>query len=427
MKPEPGTDGEFTVTLTKPLPTGESDQLTRQPTRRRLRQPRLIVFVLGVDLLLARHVGAQTNATFVPSLSLSTVYDDNLFAKVSGDAGVMTLLRPAFEGTYESPTVMLSSLYSFDVQRSNFSALNSLDARRHGLFDISGRTTPAMTLAFGARYDRTDTPGELNLDTGVLGERRIAERWELIPSVVHRVRPRTTINASYNATAESLVDDVRGTLQTVRAGVTRETSPRTDVTVSYLGRHFVDRLQTQTSQAVLLGWSRELAFATRLTLQAGPRQSSYRGLNAEIVAGLTRSTNKIRMAIDYWHGETIILGFLGPVEVDSGSAKVVWPVTQHLEIGTHARVTDSATFDNGDVRVYRLVLLGAWTPRGGPATVTVSYGADFQHGVIRGSLFLNDQVMRHTFRVNLTVAPRLSRRSRSTGEPPVVHPLEVAQ
>jgi len=133
------------------------------------------------------------------------------------------------------------------------------------------------------------------------------------------------------------------------------------------------------------------------------------------------------MALDYWHGETIILGFVGPVAVDSGTAKVVWPVTQHLEIGTHAGVTDSTTLANGDVRVYRVVLLGAWTPGGGPATVTVSYGADFQHGVIRGSRFLDDQVMRHTFRVNLTVAPRLSRRGRSTGEPPVVHPIEVAQ
>lgn len=392
-----------------------------------MRRAAVVAFVAAEFVFVSSAAAQQTNATFVPSLSLSSVYDDNLFAKVSGDAGVMTLLRPSFEGLYESPTVTLSSLYSFDMQRSNFSALSSFDARRHGLFDVSGRVTPATTLGFGARYDRTDTPGELNLDTGVLGERHVAERWELIPSLIYHARPRTTITASYNGTTESVVDGVRGTLQTLRAGVTRETSPRDEITVSFLGRHFVDRLQTQTSEAVLLGWSREVAYMTRLTLQGGPRRSTYSGMNAEIVANLTRSTNRVRMGLDYWHGETIILGFLGPVEVDSGTAKIVWPLTQHLEIGTHLGATDSTTLSDGTVRVYRLVALGAWTPRGGSATITVSYGADFQHGVIRGSQFLDDQVMRHTFRVNLTVAPRLSRHRQSTGEPPVAHPIEVAQ
>ena len=388
----------------------------------------IFLVVLAVELIAAPPARAQqTSATFVPSLSVGTVYDDNLFAKANGDAGTINLLRPSLEGMYESPTLSIQSLFSFDMQRSNHSALTTLDARRHGDFDIHQRATPQTTLGLGLRYDRTETPGELNLDTGILGERRIAERWEIVPSIAYRVRPRTTINASYNGTTETLIDDIRGTLHVGRAGVTRQVSTLDEITVGYLGRQFVDALETHTSNAVLVGWTRELAYATRLTLQAGPRQSSDKGLAAEMLAGFTRTTARLRLAADYWHGETIILGIHGPVAVDTATARLVWPTTPRTEIGLHTGITNSTTLEDHNVRVYRAILLGAWTPHGGPYTVSGSYGTELQQGLIRRSVFIDDQVMRQTFRVTLTIAPRWSRTFRPTGEPPVVRRPGVAQ
>jgi hypothetical protein len=383
---------------------------------------RLIVIVLVVELATAHLAWAQTSTSLVPSLSFGTIYDDNLFAKVKGDAGTMTLLRPALEANYESPTLTVASMFSFDMQRSNFAELSTIDARRHGNIDIKHRSTQKMTLALGARYDRTETPGELNLDTSILGERRIATRWEIVPSLAYRAAPRTTINASYNGVTETLIDDIRGVLHVARAGVTQQASTRDEVSVSYLGRRFVDAFDTHTSTAVLVGWSRELAFGTRFTLQAGPRLASDKGPDAEIVAGFTRSTNRLRIALDYWHGETIILGIRGPVAVDSTMAKLVWPTTPRTEIGFHTGVTDSTTLGDQNVRVYRAILLAAWTPRGGPYTFSGSYGTEFQHGLIRRSLFIDDRVTRQTLRLNVTIAPRLSRSFRPTGEPHVVHP-----
>jgi hypothetical protein len=387
----------------------------------------VLLAVLAAELAVAPRAWAQRSATLVPSLSIGTIYDDNLFARANGDAGTMTLLRPSLEGNYESPTLTVLSFFSFDMQRSNHSALSTLDARRHANFDIYQRATPSTTLGFGLRYDRTETPGELNIDTGILGERRVAERWEFVPSIAYRVRPRTTITASYTGTTESLIDDVSGVLHVGRAGVTRRVSTRDDFTVSYLGRQFVDALETHTSHAVLAGWTRELAYATRLTLQAGPRQSSSGGLAAEVLTGLTRATPRLRLAVDYWHGETIILGIHGPVAVDTASARLVWPVTPRTEIGFHSGITDSTTLEDHNVRVYRAIFLGAWTPHGGPYTVSASYGAEFQHGLIRRSLFIDDDVMRQTIRVNLTIAPRLSRNFRPTGEPPAGRRPGVAQ
>src|SRR5688572_18479812 len=54
----------------------------------------------------------QARMEFIPSMSLFTVYDDNVFAGVEGSAGQMLQLRPSLEGSYESPTVRLLGLYS---------------------------------------------------------------------------------------------------------------------------------------------------------------------------------------------------------------------------------------------------------------------------------------------------------------------------
>jgi hypothetical protein len=387
-----------------------------------------ILIILAVQLVTAQRAWAQTNTSLVPSLSMGTIYDDNLFAKVKGDAGTMTLLRPALEANYESPTLTASGLFSFDMQRSNFSALSTLDARRHGDFDLKHRTTEKMTLALGLRYDRTETPGDLNLDTAILGERRIAERWEVGPSLAYRTTPRTTITAGYNGMTETLIDDIRGLMHIARAGVTHQTSTRDEVEFSYLGRRFVDGLDTHTSNAVLARWTRELAYQTRFTLQAGPRMSPDQGPNAEIVAGFARSTNRSRIAMDYWHGETIILGIRGPVPVDSATAKLIWPVTPRTEIGFNTGVTDSTIRGDQNVRVYRAVLVGSWKPGGGPYAFSASYGAELQRGLITRSLYVDDRVMRQTFRLTVTIAPRLSRTFRPTGgQPPVDHPQGVAQ
>ena len=387
----------------------------------------VVLIMLTSGLLTAGNAQAQTSTSLVPSVSFGTTYDNNLFARTSGDAGVMTVLRPSLEANYESPTLNASSLFSFDVQHSNFPALSTLDARRHGNIDISRRATTAMTLAVGVRYDRTETPGELNVDTGILGRRRTAERWELVPSLVYRGSPLTTITASYNGMTETLVDDIRGTMHVVRAGVTHRATEHDDYSISVLSRRFVDSIDTRTSNAVLAGWTREVAYATRLSLQAGPRLSSGKTLAPEIVAGFNRATNRMRIGMDYWHGETIILGIHGPVAVDSATAKLAWPLTPRTEVGLQSGITDSTTVSREQVRVYRAVVLGAWTPHGGSYTFSASYGAEFQRGLILNSFYFNEQVMRHTLRVNVTIAPRLSRTFRPTGEPPVVHTQGASQ
>ena len=349
---------------------------------------------------------AQTRITFVPSLTTSSVYDDNLFADQRGSAGQMLQLRPTFEGNWESPRVTFLSLYSFDMIRSNHSDLNTFDARRHALVDTKFRSSPFTTFAIAARYDRTETPGELNLDTGFLSDRRQAERWQVAPSLMRRFGPRLVFTTGYDYITENLVDTPSGTLQTARLGLAREWTPRTTVGGSYLARYFEDPADSHVSQSLLLTWDREMAPGTRLSLQAGPRVSSYKsGVAPEVSSTFTRSTPRITMALNYWHGETIILGIPGPVAMDGGMARITWPVTYRFDFGVHAGVTDINTIDLREARIYRGTLVASWTR--GMYSITADYGLDHQDGDIRRRL--DDDVLRHVFRVSFTVAPRLNR------------------
>lgn len=370
---------------------------------------------LLVAVYLPMPADAQARVEFIPSISLFTVYDDNILARVDGSAGQMLQLRPSFEGSYESPTLRLLGLYSFDMQRSNFSSLNTLDARRHALAEVRLRTSPFTALAFGLRYDRSDTPGEIDFESGVLGERRQAERLALAPSVSRRLDPRTTVTAGYDVTTERLVEGDRGTLHIGRTRLSREISTRTTLSASYVGRAFVDDLANYRSHAALFGWDHVLGRGARLTLAAGPKITSHGGLVPEVSAGFARATHRLRLALDYSHGETIVLGIRGPVTVDGVTSRVTWPVTRRFELGTHAGVSTVSTLDDRTTTIYRGTLVGSWSP-GGMYAVAVSYGLDAQQGSLRTSAFtdgtpasLDDRILRHVLRVSVTVAPRYRR------------------
>src|SRR5512132_410089 len=158
---------------------------------------------------------AQSHIEAVPSLTVGSVYDDNLFAQAQGDAGHLLLVRPGLGTAIDTPRLSLSSLFTFDSQHSNHRDLTMIDARRHGDATFKYRTSPMTTIGFMAQYDRTETPGEINIGTGILSERRQAQRWEVSPNFARRLAPHTSITGSYDYMAETLVDNGTGRMQVV--------------------------------------------------------------------------------------------------------------------------------------------------------------------------------------------------------------------
>jgi hypothetical protein len=383
----------------------------------------ILLIIIAVGLGAAREAGAQSEATLVPAVALTTTHDDNLFSAPKGVGDIVTYIRPSLEGRYRSPTTDLQSLVSFDVQRSAFHrTLNTLDARRHAMFDGRAPPTPAMRLGLTSRYDYTQNPGELNLDTGIMLDRQRARRLQLTPSLAYRTTPRTTISTRYDWTSERLSDWGGGELHAAHFGVAHERTPRTTVNARYLGRVFRNAPATHQSHTALVGWSREMTPGTSLSLEAGPRVRSYGGVTSEVLAGLLRRTPRTRLRLDYWQGETIVLGIAGPVQIQSGTTNLSWALRRYLELGTIVGVFKSRTLEETSAVVYHASIATAWVRQ--PYIVTISYGSDMQKGDIRSRGAVEEYVRRGVFLVRLTVAPRLSRAFRGRDGDQPLTPLK---
>jgi hypothetical protein len=83
------------------------------------------------------------------------------------------------------------------------------------------------------------------------------------------------------------VDNGTGRMQVVRAALSQIVNARSSVSGMVQERHFADPTDATNgsdSVAVLGGWDHQFSSAGRFSLLAGPRVSSYRGLQPEINA-----------------------------------------------------------------------------------------------------------------------------------------------
>jgi len=377
------------------------------------------MFIAAASTWPAVTATAQSHIEAVPSVTIGSVYDDNVFAQEQGDAGQMLTVRPGLGTAIDTPRLSISSLFTFDSQKSNHGDLTMIDARRHGDATFKYRTTPMTTLGLMGQYDRTSTPGEINIGTGILSERRQAQRWEVSPNFDHRLRQHTSIAGSYDYISESLVDNGTGRMQTGRIGLSHVFSERSTANGWVLARHFADPSDATNgsdSVAVLGGWDHQLSPATRFSIQAGPRVSSYRGLEPEINAGIARKTPRLDAALEYYHTETIVLGIRGPVVLNGGGARIIWPFRPRMEISSISSVSAIDTLDSHRLTNYHQAFIASWSP-GGFYTFNASYGLDYQQGNIRRNVFTDADVIRHIFGVSVSVAPRYSRSIKEPDDP----------
>jgi hypothetical protein len=164
----------------------------------------------------------------------------------------------------------------------------------------------------------------------------------------------------------------------------------------------------ERSHAVLLGYNRALGAGTHFHVQGGPRVTSYGRSKPELLANLSRQLRVGKLGLDYWQGETIIMGIRGPVDIRSFSLKSSWALRRNFELGLHAGVFDSKTLHQGRARVFHPEMVASYSP-GGPYILAASYGVDFQRGDVRADFLSDKEVVRHVLLFRVTIAPRLSR------------------
>ena len=366
--------------------------------------------VAGAALTMVSDGYAQSRTWFVPAVSLGLSHDSNLFLAPDNAGDTLAKVRPSFDAAYESPNREFHGFVAFEAQRSaKYPALNMLGAQRTALIDARVRTSPRTFVGLGGRHDRTDSPSELNLESGILLGRQIAERTQVTPSASYRLRSRTTLTAQYDWTRESLSGYPGQSLHAARAGMDHAWSARTQWGGRYVTRSFVSSpLDREYSHTLLVSWSRQLTPGANTSVQLGPRFSSYSGVRPEVLASFLQRTPRQRFLVDYWHGETIVLGVPGPVGIHSGTTRASWLMRNDFQISTLIGVFRSVSLTDLRATVYHGGVGGAWTVRE-MYTLTAAYRADYQRGDLRGQLPPDGHVTRGVVLVGVTIAPKLKR------------------
>jgi len=126
-------------------------------------------FVFMCEAIAPHLATAQQMFRLNPSVSVTEVYDSNLFFTPSDRQGdSIWRVSPAIEPEYRSmPWTMVGRL-TLDAER--FAAhpeLNTIQAREHAALDLRYRPAPRWTFGTVTEFSKTQTPGELNVLTAV--------------------------------------------------------------------------------------------------------------------------------------------------------------------------------------------------------------------------------------------------------------------
>jgi len=362
-------------------------------------------FALGIlGMLLNSELWAQYRVIAEPSIEIAQVHDDNLFLSAEGPArDVILRVKPALELRFESPRLSAGGTYGFDSERfADHSGLTNSRARQRGSVSVHYRFDPRLTFSLDGGYTDTDTPGELNLLTGLAASRMRVQQLNFGPSAQYRISPRLSAHASFSSTAEKLADGPRMSSKFQTVGIEQKITPRDSFTADVeQGKYLFDLADARnTTKTYVLrgGWTHALNPTTRVTLQGGPRVTDH-SLAPELSVSLTHDWQFSSIAITGVQTQTTAIGSVGTVEARSLQARFTYAPTRSLSAYAAPAVVRSVYRDL-QATVFRIGLGAhyAITPLAG---FDVMYSLDSQHGAF-DALHSNGAISRSVLSAGFT-------------------------
>lgn len=327
--------------------------------------------VLVCEGMLPNTAGAQEGFQLRPSFTAAQVHDSNLFSTSSDRvADFVTRVTPVIESEYRWTRWTLQGRYTFDAERfAEHPELNSVAARRHTLVGVQYRPTRRLTLAADGELSSTQTPGDLNLLTGLSFTRVRAERIAAHSSITRQLHKLTTGTIDYTfsedrlADASFTTDRLASAIEThthaATVGADHHISSRDIVKVKSSVHQFAFESHdagtfTATSLALTLGWTRVLARDTDITVDGGPRATNGT-IAPELSGGIRFRFDSGSVSFAYARTQTTIIGLAGIADTQSATATAAWSPRRSLQIAVSPAFLRSGNV-SAHADVYRLTL-----------------------------------------------------------------------
>lgn len=350
---------------------------------------------------------AQMGWFATPSLSAAHVYDDNLFSTPSQRERERILrLSPAIEAGYRSDPLDVRGRYTSDAERyARHPELDTNQAREQAGVDFRYQPTHKLTLAADASYIKTQTPGELNLDTGLEHERIRAERLSFSPTVAYRFDRLTVGTTTYAYTRDELEGGMRTDTHAMALSIDRRFTRQDVMNVGYTLQEFrFDGQDRVTSQALTVGDTHQFTPRTAVALSGGPRFSDG-SIDPELSASLRQRLERGELALTYTRGATTAIGQAGVATTEALGASAA------VRFGSSLEIRVAPSFLSSTRGSLQADVVRADIEAGYRLTDTLSLFGSYQFSRQRGSLDTRSDadVRRNIILFGIVIAPPRAR------------------
>ena len=289
-----------------------------------------------------------------PSLTISEVYDDNLFASPAFPiADYITRLTPGVEAGYRSSRVNFTVRGLIEGERfASDTSLNTDRSRDDYGLDFGYRTSPTGRFEVSGENVDTLSPDELTLTTGLEIGRARAEEQRAAISYSWAASPRSTWDLKYDFLRDALVDVAEGQTHEATLSWTRHLTHEDSGSIAYESQWFVFGNGVVPAEILLLGWKRDIGTKTKLDVAAGPNYS-LGSVAPQVQAALSTTGSRAEFAVAYNRTFGLVVGEVGRVGVENASITFRVRPFKALRLGVvpEAFRDTRASFE---ARVYRL-------------------------------------------------------------------------
>jgi hypothetical protein len=290
---------------------------------------------------------------FRPDVTFGFVFDDNVFMRPDPEGDMFIRLTPGFDVVHNSPRLRVDGSFRFDAERYQERVdLNEAVARQASLLDLTWRPNRRIGLISRVGYQRTQTPQDLNVTTGLTGGRQQASRLDLSLALENMIRPHRLVLIGGDYEHDDLLRGVDSSLRAVRVRYTEELGPRSQLYFNYRleQREFTPAIELTpgfvlVSHVGVGGWSYRLTPDLVLVLEGGPRVAEGEW-TPDVSISATKTIGSITtFSAGYAHTQDVAVGVVGLIDVHRVTTSVAMRRNELWELILNAGVFRNAQPD----------------------------------------------------------------------------------
>jgi len=338
-----------------------------------------------------------------PLFGTAQEYDSNLFSTAfDRQADFITRVSPGVDSAYRSPVLTMLGHYTLDVERfANHSELTTTKARQRAAVELTYRPRQRLALAADAELLKTQTPGELNVETNLTLARASAQRVAAHTSITRRLDMVTsgTIDYKFSETRVAGGLDIRSHAATI--GVDHHRSSRDAVSVNYRLHQFSFETVATTSHALGVGWIHGITQRASLSVDGGPRVTNG-SLASDVSASVHYQFKPGDVSLAYARTQTTVIGLEGVADTQSLALTAAWKPRPSLQMRLSPAVYRSAHAPL-QADVYQLTI-NVERRIASELSLDIMVNTNLQHGSFYTAL-ANATIPRQNVMIRLVAAP----------------------